>query len=66
MLDSNILIVDDEETNVVLLECMLERAGYTQLRTTTVRSRALEMAAESVPGPDAAGFAHAGVWMASR
>lgn len=49
MLDSKILIVDDEETNVVLLECMLQRVGYKQLRKTTSPLRALEMAAESMP-----------------
>ncbi len=49
MLDSKILIVDDEETNVVLLECMLQRVGYRQLRRTTSPLQALEMAAESMP-----------------
>ena len=49
MLDSKILIVDDEETNVVLLECMLERAGYTRLRTTISSMRSLEIAAEWTP-----------------
>ena len=32
---ARILIVDDEVTNVRLLERLLERAGYTNLRSTT-------------------------------
>ncbi len=34
VLNANILIVDDQETNVLLLEQMLRDAGYTQIATT--------------------------------
>ena len=32
---ANILIVDDEPTNILLLQGILEEEGYTQLHTTT-------------------------------
>lgn len=35
VLDSKILIVDDEETNVRLLEYLLRRDGYCSIRSTT-------------------------------
>lgn len=34
ILNASILIVDDQEMNVRLLECMLEDAGYTQVSST--------------------------------
>lgn len=49
MFDSNILIVDDEEANIFLLECLLEKVGYTRLRTSTDPVRGLEMAREIPP-----------------
>lgn len=33
--EARILIIDDEEPNVLLLERLLSRAGYTDLRSTT-------------------------------
>jgi putative two-component system response regulator len=33
--DAHLLIVDDDATNVMLLEDILEEAGYTQVRSTT-------------------------------
>lgn len=44
-----ILIVDDGESNVLLLRRMLERAGYTQVRATTDPRRAPAMFLEMVP-----------------
>ena len=35
LLDARILVVDDERPNVLLLERMLERAGYRNVRSTT-------------------------------
>lgn len=40
---SRVLIVDDEPTNVRLLERILSRAGYTQVRTATAPMDALEL-----------------------
>lgn len=36
VLNASILIVDDQETNVLLLEQMLREAGYTRIATTSV------------------------------
>ena len=46
---SNILIVDDEETNVILLQRMLARAGYTRLTSTTDSREVLRLVEESKP-----------------
>ena len=34
LLNSKILVVDDEEANVALLECILQREGYSHVRST--------------------------------
>ena len=34
ILNANILVVDDQEANVTLLECLLREAGYTAVSTT--------------------------------
>ena len=50
ILDARILVVDDQETNVLLLERMLRGAGYTSVastmpcRTEDIGSEILEMA----------------------
>lgn len=41
--NAKILFVDDEHVNIVLLERILQRAGYTQLQSTTDSRRALEL-----------------------
>lgn len=46
---ARILIVDDQETNVRLLERMLSRAGYTDLVTTTDPSRVAVLYEEQQP-----------------
>lgn len=46
---ARILIVDDEEESVRLLERILERAHYTQVRSTTDPNRALELFREYRP-----------------
>jgi EAL domain-containing protein (putative c-di-GMP-specific phosphodiesterase class I)/CheY-like chemotaxis protein len=47
--DARILIVDDEPANVLLLERILERAGYTQRCTTTDPRQAVTRFAETAP-----------------
>lgn len=44
-----ILAVDDEESNLLLLQRILERAGYTDVAVTTEPSRVVEMFAETPP-----------------
>src|SRR6266542_6100521 len=39
LIKANVLIVDDEETNVLLLQRMLQRAGYESIATTTDPTR---------------------------
>ena len=39
LIKANILIVDDEETNVLLLQRILQRAGYESITTTTDPTR---------------------------
>jgi CheY-like chemotaxis protein len=46
---ARILIVDDEQSSVRLLERMLERAGYTNVHSTTDARRVPEMVAEAEP-----------------
>src|SRR5207247_10942924 len=46
---ARILIVDDESANVRLLERVLERDGYTHLRSTTDARQALPLYTESRP-----------------
>lgn len=46
---ARILIVDDEQSSVRLLERMLERAGYTNLHSTTDPRRVNEMVSEAEP-----------------
>ncbi|HEX9105661.1 MAG TPA: HD domain-containing phosphohydrolase [Longimicrobiales bacterium] len=47
--DARILIVDDEPANVLLLERILKRDGYLQVRSTTDARRALPMFQEFAP-----------------
>jgi putative two-component system response regulator len=47
--DARILIVDDEPANVLLLERILKRDGYQQVRSTTDARRALPMFQELAP-----------------
>jgi len=47
--DARILIVDDEPANVLLLERILKRDGYQQVRSTTDARRALPMFQEFAP-----------------
>ena len=44
-----ILIVDDERTNTLVLEGLLEQAGYSEQRSTTVASEALSIFREFQP-----------------
>ncbi|HLF76096.1 MAG TPA: ATP-binding protein [Dehalococcoidia bacterium] len=46
---ARILIVDDEESNVLLLERMLGRAGYTHLTSTRDSRLALQLVEETCP-----------------
>jgi putative two-component system response regulator len=46
---SRILIADDEETNVLLLERMLEQAGYTEVTSTSDSSQVAPLCAEDPP-----------------
>ena len=46
---ARILIVDDEEANVILLERMLTRAGYTRLTSTQDSRRVLQLVEETNP-----------------
>jgi putative two-component system response regulator len=47
--DARILVVDDERINVVLLERILEQAGYTQVRSTTNSAEAAALYDEFEP-----------------
>ncbi len=47
--DARILIVDDEESNVYLLEAILRRQGYTNLRSTTDPRTLFAFYAEAEP-----------------
>ena len=46
---ARILIVDDETANVRLLERLLQREGYTTVRSTTDARQALPLYAEVQP-----------------
>ena len=46
---SSILIVDDEEANVILLQRMLSRAGYTRLTPLTDSRQAMQLVQEIAP-----------------
>jgi len=46
---SSILIVDDEETNVILLQRMLSRAGYKRLTSTTDSRDVMRLVEDSKP-----------------
>lgn len=46
---AHILIVDDEQASVRLLERMLERAGYTNVHSTTDSRQAAELVQENEP-----------------
>jgi DNA-binding response OmpR family regulator len=46
---ADILIVDDDQSSVRLLERMLERAGYNQVRSTTDARQVPNMLAEAEP-----------------
>lgn len=41
--DARVLIVDDQEANVILLERLLEKAGYNSIQSTTDARRSVEM-----------------------
>jgi putative two-component system response regulator len=47
--DARIVIVDDQETNVELLEALLEQAGYCNLVSTTDSSKTLHLCAQVAP-----------------
>ncbi|HEV8420409.1 MAG TPA: response regulator [Actinomycetota bacterium] len=47
--EANILVVDDQEANVRLLERILERAGYTNVATTTDPRLVLSLYAQFEP-----------------
>lgn len=47
--NARILIVDDQEANVYLLEGLLQRAGYANLRSTTDPREVLTLCAEAQP-----------------
>ncbi|HEV8419772.1 MAG TPA: response regulator, partial [Actinomycetota bacterium] len=49
LIKANILIVDDEETNVFLLERILRRAGYDNVTGTTDPTRVRELHEEFEP-----------------
>src|SRR4051812_3734491 len=65
ILESAILIVDDEEANVRFLARFLARAGYTSIRTTTSSREAVQLFGDTRPDlvcldvhmPDMDGFA---------
>ena len=46
---ARILIVDDEPANVLLLERLLERAGYKNVISTTESAQALPLCTQSPP-----------------
>lgn len=46
---ARILVVDDEQSSVRLLERMLERAGYTNVQSTTDPRRVDDMVTEAEP-----------------
>ena len=47
--DISILIVDDEQTNVRLLEMILKRAGYASVHSTTDSRAAIDIASQQHP-----------------
>lgn len=47
--DARILVVDDERVNVVLLERILQQAGYTNVRSTTDSTQAAALYDEFEP-----------------
>ena len=49
VLDSKILIVDDEESNVRLLEYLLQREGYRSVRSTTHPQEVVQVHEEYCP-----------------
>ena len=49
LLESNIVVVDDEPANVELLRALLERWGFTSVRTTTDSSKVVQLCSESEP-----------------
>ena len=49
VLNRKILIVDDEESNVQLLEFILQREGYRSIRSTTNPGEAVQMYEEFYP-----------------
>ncbi len=49
MTSARILVVDDEEMNLRLLRRILERDGYTNIRTTSVGQEVLQIVAEYNP-----------------
>ena len=46
---AKILIVDDQEANVLVLQRILEREGYTRLRSTTDSRQVLSLVGEFQP-----------------
>ncbi|HEY3209629.1 MAG TPA: response regulator [Actinomycetota bacterium] len=49
LIKANVLIVDDEETNVMLLERILQRAGYEHIASTTDPTRVRALHGEFKP-----------------
>ena len=49
MTSARILVVDDEEMNLRLLRRILERDGYTNIRTTSVGQEVLQIVEEYNP-----------------
>ena len=49
ILDSKILVVDDEPANVTLLDQILQKEGYTSIRTTTDSREVVEIYQEFQP-----------------
>jgi putative two-component system response regulator len=47
--DARILVVDDERVNVILLERILQQAGYTNIRSTTDSAQAAALYDEFEP-----------------
>jgi putative two-component system response regulator len=47
--EARLLIVDDEPANVRLMQRILERAGYTDLRTTSDSREAIPLFREFAP-----------------
>jgi PleD family two-component response regulator len=46
---ARVVIVDDQESNVTLLERMLDQAGYVNVASTTDSSQAVELCARTSP-----------------